>query len=975
MSERGRPGPNNETEGSGPDQYRVPAGGSWKISVLQAAGICALTLACVFMLYGHRWLSGQTIFRGAIQEQYYLLGQYAFDHRIIADFKQGFFPLWNPMNALGTPLLGNMLSGVFYPLKALIYLFPALIARDMYIVLRLLTAALFTWAVCRRLKLSFMPSALAAVSFTFTGYMKMFVNENYLNADVLLPAAVLFTLRIRDDRRLRDVVLLGLVVFAIINNGHPEAAFYALLLPVCLVVFGRKIDARFPGTALLFSAAVVSGLLLSLPMLMPFIEYWFRGWHFHVPGAGFFHYPARQIPALVSPWFFGQAPAGAPFLTTPNITWPEALSGMPAYAESAVPWLVPAIGAVPLFLALVAASRLRSLGRTDAAMFAYALFFICVMFGLPGFRLIGHLPVFSLSGNFKHPEPGVALCMALLAGRGIQMIVSGRVTGARVFNVLVIMFVAILFMGVVYEPLPGGTDYLNRRSGIIIVILLAAGAWLAWCSFALRRMIKGAPGAGGGIYAYAFLSGLVAVTGAAACLVMDGYQQPMRDPGYESRITAGRAMIRLQELAPFSRVYISQEISPPNLNILYDLADLRVMDGINDRRLVKAINTINEHDRARAGTYWYRETGYLQPMSDKLNHPLIKLFGVRYALMHGPLPFNRSATKALSQGSVTAPGPGYVGRARFPLKEGSAPGLYQHPPSRITWFPSRAMKVDGGQEADPAALVVRLKPAVMEEAAGLQTDGTWFSLSGREGLAYCRYLHPAKQPADAFIEPIEMERACLAGRSTYGAITLATLPGASRDFDRAGWADFRAGGSHLFEPGSWQEVVRGETWLYRDPEALPRVFLASEAEYIDGDSALWLIASGELDPARTVVISGTGQEAETEGRGAKGRGMPGMIKAVEYSSQKVRVRAEMWRDGWMVLSDLYYPGWQASVDGGKERIIRGNYCVRTLPLSAGKHTIEMKYVPASFRIGLWVMAGCLAALIAVAAVGKREHSS
>jgi hypothetical protein len=215
-----------------------------------------------------------------------------------------------------------------------------------------------------------------------------------------------------------------------------------------------------------------------------------------------------------------------------------------------------------------------------------------------------------------------------------------------------------------------------------------------------------------------------------------------------------------------------------------------------------------------------------------------------------------------------------------------------------------------------------------------------------------------------------MERACLPGRSTYGAITLATLPGASRDFDRAGWADFRAGGSHLFEPGSWREVVRGETWLYRDPEALPRVFLASEAQFLNGDSALELIASGEMDPTRTVVISGPGEEAEAEGRG-----VPGTIRAVEYSSQKVRVQAEMWRDGWMVLSDLYYPGWRAYVKGQKERILRADYCLRALRLSEGRHLIEMEYVPSSFRIGLWVMIGCLISIFTAAILRERRKES
>jgi hypothetical protein len=938
------------------DKPRPLDPGSLKKPAISCATITLIVLICVIVLYGHRWLSGETIFRGAIQEQYYLLGQYPFDHRIVTDFKDGYFPLWNPMNGLGTPLIGNMVSGVFYPLKVVIYLFDTLFARDVYIVLRLLVAALLAFALARALGLSFFPSALAALAFTFTGYFKMFVNENYLNADVLVPGMVLLTLRLRDNKKFRDVILMGLLVFAVINNGYPEAAFYSLLLSAFLVVATTPGPGRLARTIILFSIAFAIGIILSLPMFLPFLEYWGRGYHFHVPGTGFFHYSANQLVSLVSPWFFGAAPAGAPFHFTLEIVWPHELTGVPAYSKTIVPWLAPAIGIVPFFLFVLGASKVKSLGRTETALLIWALFFMGVMFGLPIFRWLGLLPIFSFSGNFKHPLPGVALCMALLAGRGLEMILRRRMSGERIATVLVVMLIGVLFLGTVYEPMIGGPPFLNKYSGTMLMVLVATGAWLAW-SAASGEKIKERRALPRPVW---IATGLMALAAAIASLVIDGFAQPMRDPGYEKRIGAGNGISRLEDISALDRVYISQDLSPPNLNILFDLADVRVMDPINDRRLIQAINRINNHDRSLAGTYFYREVGYPQPMPDKLNHPLLKLMNVRYALMDGPLPYNRTIWRLLSEADVIAPGPGYVGRAMLPLSGSQAPGILQHPPSRTSWDP-----------AVEDSFRIRFQPSMTDLAKSKQADGAWLMIMAGDSLAFSRYLHPRTQKGDALLPMMDLELDCREDEDTCRDLAMASVPGASPDFDQVGWADFRAGGPELFDSGAWEELERGETWLYRNPNALPRVFLASRSEPADDAEVLELLARAEVDPQDTVFLSDSKQFGEEQ---PAIKGVPGQVKVYDYSApQHVRIEVDLWQDGWLVAGDLYYPGWHCLVDGKPKPIQRANFCMRAVSLDKGSHTVEMTYRPGSFRIGLWSMISAFSGLLAILGL-KRKTS-
>ncbi len=59
-------------------------------------------------------------------------------------------------------------------------------------------------------------------------------------------------------------------------------------------------------------------------------------------------------------------------------------------------------------------------------------------------------------------------------------------------------------------------------------------------------------------------------------------------------------------------------------------------------------------------------------------------------------------------------------------------------------------------------------------------------------------------------------------------------------------------------------------------------------------------------------------------------------------------------DGYLVLSEVYYPGWQATVDGQPAPILRANYAFRAVRLGPGHHTVVMSFSPPSWYIGLAV---------------------
>jgi len=54
----------------------------------------------------------------------------------------------------------------------------------------------------------------------------------------------------------------------------------------------------------------------------------------------------------------------------------------------------------------------------------------------------------------------------------------------------------------------------------------------------------------------------------------------------------------------------------------------------------------------------------------------------------------------------------------------------------------------------------------------------------------------------------------------------------------------------------------------------------------------------------------------------------------------------------LVLTEIWYPGWEAAVDGEPVELYRVNYLQRGVWLNDGKHRVEMIFRPKSWRIGM-----------------------
>jgi len=86
------------------------------------------------------------------------------------------------------------------------------------------------------------------------------------------------------------------------------------------------------------------------------------------------------------------------------------------------------------------------------------------------------------------------------------------------------------------------------------------------------------------------------------------------------------------------------------------------------------------------------------------------------------------------------------------------------------------------------------------------------------------------------------------------------------------------------------------------------------------------------------------------------------ITAFQHNSIVIAVSTE--REGLLVLSEAYYPGWNAYIDGAGTTVYRTDFNLRGIVVPAGSHIVEFRFESASFQLGLWISLSTLLLCVA-----------
>ncbi|MGH7245617.1 MAG: YfhO family protein, partial [Candidatus Levyibacteriota bacterium] len=80
----------------------------------------------------------------------------------------------------------------------------------------------------------------------------------------------------------------------------------------------------------------------------------------------------------------------------------------------------------------------------------------------------------------------------------------------------------------------------------------------------------------------------------------------------------------------------------------------------------------------------------------------------------------------------------------------------------------------------------------------------------------------------------------------------------------------------------------------------------------------------------------------------------GEAKILSYEANRIRVQTRSQSNSILVLTDSFYPGWKAFIDGKEVSIIRTDFAFRGVSVPKGNHIVQFQYMPRSFVLGIYI---------------------
>jgi len=114
-----------------------------------------------------------------------------------------------------------------------------------------------------------------------------------------------------------------------------------------------------------------------------------------------------------------------------------------------------------------------------------------------------------------------------------------------------------------------------------------------------------------------------------------------------------------------------------------------------------------------------------------------------------------------------------------------------------------------------------------------------------------------------------------------------------------------------------------------------------------------------------VVLAKAGNEMLNSAEPASANSGKAKVEWIRRDANSFQLKVNSPTPGVLVASQIYYPGWKASIDGVTVPVVSANYALAAISLPSGPHDVRVFYSPASIKIGAIASVGSLLILTAL----------
>ncbi|MDX2029732.1 MAG: YfhO family protein [Blastocatellia bacterium] len=878
--------------------------------------------------------------------------------------REGQLPLWNPYIFSGMPLLASIQPGALYPPTWLFAVLSPQPAMNWMVITTFHLALFGTYLYARRIGADRVGALAGGIAFAFGGYMVAHVGHtNRIAAAAWLPWILLAIEALSQRLRWRWVALGAGFIAMQLLAGEPQMSLYTGMVAGAYAVFSltlREEGERFRRQLFGFGAMAVCGALLSAAQLLPDRELLRRGEREAISYDYFslFSFPPRQLPQLIFPYFFGGA-AKAPYEVTYWGQWnPTETAGY--------------VGMAAMMLGLVAVFAQVARGKRDRRVWFWAgcaLVSLLLAFGsnLPFgiHRALHGVPVYKLFRASGRHLFEFDFALAVLAAIGATILAQQGERASRAIRASalamtgIVVGTAILYryfperLAMDLPVTPGAASFANWevRLPVLFFVLSLGAVGLYWRSRMGSGWLRGGA------------SALLILISLADLGAFGFFYEWNNVPGDLAARMGDPPTVRwIKEREPDLNAFRIVSHSPEPMGSNYEALDFPNVS------IARGLQSVNGYDPLVLGRYAafagnmnldgiIRDGGAFDALDQSFN-----LLNAKYLLRERA---ERSGPRELVEREGIRFGAIPMNLVLSKGKSASLRGRGMATELGVISSLERSPAVPNG--AVVADLVIRtVDGRLIERQIVAGRDASEWAYDRPDVRAAIRHdrARVIESFADAgfqghrYLARFPFERAEIAAveiryRHSEASISLAAV---------SLYDGVTAQSQPLTEvelaPSRWRMVATlGEVEIYENLKRMPRAWFVRRAAVMPGLEVLETVRNGRLpdgaafDPAETVLF-------EKEDFGRREVVLPPIaepanaeVKVARYQPQRIEIETRNEQPGFLVLSEIYYRGWDAWIDGRRVPVEKVNYVLRGVAVPAGAHRIEFVFRSPSFRNG------------------------
>ncbi|MGC8718845.1 MAG: YfhO family protein [Thermodesulforhabdaceae bacterium] len=860
---------------------------------------------------------------------------------------------WIPYQFLGLPFLGILHAGLLYPFNFLCFLMPPLWAFTVNNIVHPALAAFFCFIYARLLGIRTFPAFFSGIVFGFSGFvMAHITHTSMMNAAVWLPLLLFLYEKMRREFNLKYAFWASLVIAIQVFAGHYQIVVYTYLVLGFFAIYYSVWMSWQERRKFLYLCflPIFLGSIIALPQLIATKELSNFAWRVEKGYSYFTEYSFApfMLPQLIFPFWFGGGYGGSYYLGAWNLT---EMSGF--------------MGTMPLILGLWAGLRLWKEDRNARFLLLIALlaFFWALGGYNPLYRVMYYVPVYNL---FRCPARHwleFNLAVSILFGYGINIILCDRHDQIRIYKKLVLVFVAVIVVAIFNVMFWGSLRSaslidVNARSilvrsvsirnpaVVIPFIFLFCYSVLVWVFMWKSAMDQRIKNAIAGILLLIVLFEAFSFGGfhEANFSSENKISQQLKDPVLNflgAHLNHDRGLFLTEYAIPLyyvpSRIHLINgydPFMPAALNALLDMQpwgysdnwlslvrNNLILSSLSTRYLIVPKKKVNKYNIDKITSGEGVAVCFDVPLSHWEFINVRPLEAGEYSLQSS----DGLSVSMLRQRVSLRPNTFYLLR----LEARS----HRRSPTGILAFDLYGSNYDSKEQEldiDPKELNrnYRVFYRVINTGDNIptQVDLRVFTFSKEPILVRHIEVKELRDFAPPYI-------------------------GRKDTFDKQGIPLYE----RVFESPEWV--------VYENKNCLPRAFSITHLEVArDIREVRARFETLSVNPAETAFVSR--EDLDKIGRTHFSRGD---VHIDSYDTNRITIKAEFPSDaGFVVLSDQYFPGWKAFVDGQEVPIYQVNGLVRGVVVPKGTHMVEFIYRPVKIYVATVIgLVVCVAVLVAL----------